>query len=547
MSGKKGKKTKGKTITLQVFLGDTPPAAPAPAKSSSNWNSSSNWADDEEDDYGGYTSRPKEPIVLPTAPRSARDASINEENIPTQPPFVAYISNLPYDIDDDDMLDFFKDMNVANMRLPKETNMMKGFGYVEFEDRQSLIDALSMPDTHLKSRRLRIEVSSRNNDERRGRMGRMGDGHRDYSEDPERTMGDWRSARAAPADDGGDEDRDRGYRSRGGFERGGGRDNGFENMKPGAWRSAPRELPDRDSRPPPSYRDRASIGDSERGERDWNRFADRGRGIMESRDRDGDRTGDRGGFGSRRHYDDIEKEKERWVNLRSAPREPLPLRESREPRDSDRETESAAPATRPKLALQPRTKPVEQAAASADAPGTEDVVAAAPNIFGSAKPVDTASKEREIEERLAKSAEARSKEDIEKRSAPPKEGAWSRRNGEGRDENQERSRPAWRSADDRQPKSDPHDSGDSRDPRDRTESRNDRSGSRGPPNSRNARPSSRGPPKTDDVRTLEERERDELARMPKAKENTSPNFIASNKYSMLPDDVDPDNIDNIEE
>lgn len=85
--------------------------------------------------------------MLPTAPRSARDASINEESIPTQPPFVAYISNLPYDIDDDDVLEFFKDMKVANMRLPKETNMMKGFGYVEFEDRQSLIDALSMPDT----------------------------------------------------------------------------------------------------------------------------------------------------------------------------------------------------------------------------------------------------------------------------------------------------------------------------------------------------------------------------------------------------------------
>jgi RNA recognition motif-containing protein len=33
------------------------------------------------------------------------------------------------------------------MRLPKESNKSKGYGYVEFEDRQSLIDALSIVDT----------------------------------------------------------------------------------------------------------------------------------------------------------------------------------------------------------------------------------------------------------------------------------------------------------------------------------------------------------------------------------------------------------------
>lgn len=32
------------------------------------------------------------------------------------------------------------------MRLPKELNKLRGYGYVEFEDRQSLIDALAMTD-----------------------------------------------------------------------------------------------------------------------------------------------------------------------------------------------------------------------------------------------------------------------------------------------------------------------------------------------------------------------------------------------------------------
>lgn len=36
---------------------------------------------------------------------------------------------------------------VSNMRLPKDSNKLRGYGYVEFEDRQSLIDALSIANT----------------------------------------------------------------------------------------------------------------------------------------------------------------------------------------------------------------------------------------------------------------------------------------------------------------------------------------------------------------------------------------------------------------
>jgi RNA recognition motif-containing protein len=38
-------------------------------------------------------------------------------------------------------------MQISSMRLPKDANKIKGYGYVEFEDRQSLIDALSMTNT----------------------------------------------------------------------------------------------------------------------------------------------------------------------------------------------------------------------------------------------------------------------------------------------------------------------------------------------------------------------------------------------------------------
>jgi len=81
------------------------------------------------------------------------------------------------------------------------------------------------------------------------------------------------------------------------------------------------------------------------------------------------------------------------------------------------------------LNLQPRTKPVEPLVVAEDsaakdsttestastestqrAPAVTSVPAA--NIFGAAKPVDTTAREREIEERLAKSyAESRSREE----------------------------------------------------------------------------------------------------------------------------------------
>ena len=57
---------------------------------------------------------------------------------------------------------------------------------------------------------------------------------------------------------------------------------------------------------------------------------------------------------------------------------------------------------RPRLQLQPRSKNVE--------PPTEDHVQSPSSIFGGARPVDTASKELEVEQRLKREQEDRRKE-----------------------------------------------------------------------------------------------------------------------------------------
>ena len=88
----------------------------------------------------------KEKMFLPTAPRAARGSDIDDAKIPNHPPYTAYIANLPYDIEVEDISKFFHGMTVKSVRLPREggdAGRLRGFGYAEFETRQDLVDALT--------------------------------------------------------------------------------------------------------------------------------------------------------------------------------------------------------------------------------------------------------------------------------------------------------------------------------------------------------------------------------------------------------------------
>ncbi|KAI4503558.1 hypothetical protein M0802_000961 [Mischocyttarus mexicanus] len=474
-AGKKGKKKKNcKTVDLMSFLADGGGTPTIPLKSTS-------WADDVEDEHeGGYTSRSsKDPVILPTAPRAARGSRIDEENIPANPPYVAYVTSLPYEVDEDDLVEFFGEMKVSSVRLPKDPNkQLRGYGYVEFEDRQSLIDALAMTNTTMKTRRVRIEVSNSSNDERRG--GRLGrDNRRDNYDDPERTSGDWRSRpRDEPASEGDSYRRPYDNRERE-------REREVTDDKPGAWRNR-----NDDERGRSAFKDRGFRDDDR--EKEWSRYGDRGG----SRDRDGDRGSS---FGPRRDYGDWE-------------------RDGRKDGKGNSEIKPAEARTRPKLQLQPRTKPIEslntkdeKSESTSSATSTASVPTTT-NIFGAAKPVDTTAREREIEEQN------------EKR----KEGTWGRRNGEDRDDKEkDKSRETWRSDGEKKwgDKSTSH--------------------SQHSTTTRSAHYIIIIIIKINYSRERKDRdkEKEELDRMPKAKDEKAPNFVVSNKYSMLPDDADPDIIE----
>ncbi|KAF5305009.1 hypothetical protein FQR65_LT07800 [Abscondita terminalis] len=352
-SGKKGKKTKGKTLALNDFLQETPGTTPTIPIRKSNIN----WADEVEDNYDQYeSSRPKTNVVLPTAPKSARGFDEFNERIPQHPPYNAYITNLPYDVREEEIAEFFKDLKIASMRIPKderpgEVPRLKGYGYVEFEDREGLIGALSIADCTLKNRRIRIEVAD-NSDNERKRGGRM-DNNRDRSDRSDVTSGDWRSRPRTELPEP--------ERNRGGFNRDRERDsNASERDRGGSWRDSTDRPTMRDS-------DRARDGYGDR-----NRFND----------------GEKRGFGPRRGGDRDDKEGfTRGSN-----------------RDEPDKFESK---TRPKLVLARRTIPL----ATDGEPAPQETVAnpvPASNqssIFGRAKPVDTSIRERQIEDRLAKLSE----------------------------------------------------------------------------------------------------------------------------------------------
>ena len=113
---------------------------------------------------------------LPTAPKATLEPDFNIELLPKRPPFTAHLSNVSFEADEEKIRAFFKDLKIVNVRLPvDERNRTRGYGYVEFVDRESLIAALTKKDTVFNNRPIKISLDE---PKAGGYGGRQGGGDR---------------------------------------------------------------------------------------------------------------------------------------------------------------------------------------------------------------------------------------------------------------------------------------------------------------------------------------------------------------------------------
>ncbi|KAJ2962510.1 hypothetical protein NQZ79_g2372 [Umbelopsis isabellina] len=167
-------------MSLGDFLGDESggaswademadlPTAPAASIAPREEQRSSGFSRGFGDRYGGDDSREDS---FSRGPRRDDDrprfASRPPAELPTEPPFTAHIANLSFDAVEDDLADFFKDMKVdrtscyesTKVLRDRETDRPKGYGYIEFEDQESLKSALTLSGEPLANRPIRVNIA----------------------------------------------------------------------------------------------------------------------------------------------------------------------------------------------------------------------------------------------------------------------------------------------------------------------------------------------------------------------------------------------------
>ncbi|KAK9464730.1 hypothetical protein V1512DRAFT_288020 [Lipomyces arxii] len=306
----------------------------------------------EERDYGRMRERERE-----REPRTERE----QLPVPDHPPYTAHVGNVANEISDDSVIaGYFEGLKIANVRLVKDKmDQPKGFAYVEFQDRESLVNALDRSGGDLQGRPVRISVAEPPKEDR--------------------TQGEWRSGKPLPPIE-----RDSADRPGRGERRvvSDGKVRDFDSWE----RRGPL------SPPPPRMRRTSGFSPNRSGER----------GPREPREEpENSRSFDNWRSGSA-----FEASRKSATPNRSREGSSTPGEDAPAPR----------PAERRRLNLKPRTQPTEATEAEA-APAIATTAPAKASPFGSAAPVDTARKMRELDDKIAADAAKRAEERLQAREA----------------------------------------------------------------------------------------------------------------------------------
>ncbi|KAJ3041770.1 Nucleolar protein 12 [Rhizophlyctis rosea] len=84
---------------------------------------------------------------------------VSKEGVKHDPKRSAFVGNLPFDIDEESLWEFFAECgDVENVRVIRDrsTNVGKGFAYVQFKDRAAVSLAIKKHENELKGRKVRV-------------------------------------------------------------------------------------------------------------------------------------------------------------------------------------------------------------------------------------------------------------------------------------------------------------------------------------------------------------------------------------------------------
>jgi len=79
----------------------------------------------DDTDYGAGPKMVINRAVLPTAPRASRGANVDMSLVPNEPPFTAYIGNLPFEASIEDVENFFKGLKVCTKYIIGEFSKLE--------------------------------------------------------------------------------------------------------------------------------------------------------------------------------------------------------------------------------------------------------------------------------------------------------------------------------------------------------------------------------------------------------------------------------------
>lgn len=406
--GKGKKKKQTKTIDITDFLADTTPTGFSVISSSKlDW---ADLLDGEEADERLFQSIGT--ILLPNAPKSTRGPDFDVSTVPTEGPFLAYMRNLPSEVSTDDVIRFFKNLEIQNVDVERGTVPSQTVAIVEFFDREGLIEGLCRNHETMRSREVQISLTDPRNRNRYGDRGgygndrdRSGYGERGYGRDRDR--GGYNNRERSENTDTGENDNDWRANTRPAIPAASGRDDRYGGRRSGErrWGSG------------------GNFDSGRDGGRDYNREG----GRDASRDYGRSGYGNSRGYGYERPADRVDEEPREYRRLQLtkptkkstdgdsefpvAPlNQPLPGAAAAISSEADNEPElqeppqPQAPLERKRLVLLPPSKKD-----TTDLPTEAEEGKRSASIFGDAKPVDTTKKleefERKQQDRVVKSGD----------------------------------------------------------------------------------------------------------------------------------------------